>query len=200
MILYYFPPAASIAPLIAALELKLDIALEYVDPLTKKIKSGVDLVTISPKNLVPVIKLDNGQVLTETSVMLLYITDLKPEAGLNAAAGTERYYRIAEWMSYFSSEIHKFYTMLFWDVDDSVKAEVARRILQKFDVIEAALADKEYLVGEYYSIADIYLYAIIRGLHLIEVDMALYPRVASFKERIEARPAVKQALQRHGVD
>ena len=74
---------------------------------------------------------------------------------------------------------------------------MARRILQKFDFIEAALADKDYLVSNRYSIADLYLYAVIRGLHLIEVDMALYPRVAAFKVHIEGRPAVVEALERH---
>lgn len=200
MLLYYFPPAASIAPLIAALELELDIALEYVDPLTKKTQSGVDLLAISPKGLVPVITLDNGEILTETSVILSYIADLKPEGGLNAAAGTRDRYRIAEWMSYFASEVHKLYTLLFWDIDDLAKEQVARRILQKFDFIETALEGNEYLVADRYSIADIYLYAVIRGLHLIEVDMALYPCVASFKERLENRPSVRQALRRHSVD
>ena len=200
MKLYYFPPAASIAPLIAALELDLDITLELVDLETKTTKSGADLFTINAKGLLPVMKLDNGEVLTETSVMLSYIADLKPRAHLNAAAGTSEYFRIAEWMCYFASEVHKLFTMLFWDVDNSVKKLFEQRILQKFDFIETALEGKHYLVADRYSIADIYLYAVIRGLHLIEVDMALYPKVAAFKARIEKRPAVINALERHSID
>ncbi len=199
MKLYYCPPAVSIAPLIAALELGLSIALEYVDLESKKTKSGEDLFTINPKGLVPVLKLDNGKRLTETSAILQYIAGLKPESGLSAVVGTPDYYRIMEWMAYFASEIHKLFTLLFWEIDDRAKKEVARRILQKFDFIEAALADKDYLVSNRYSIADLYLYAVIRGLHLIEVDMALYPRVAAFKVRIEGRPAVVEALERHSM-
>lgn len=199
MKLYYCPPAVSIAPLVAALELGLSIALEYVDLESKKTKSGEDLFTINPKGLVPVLKLDNGKRLTETPVILQYIAGLKPESGLSAVVGTPDYYRIMEWMAYFASEIHKLFTLLFWEIDDRAKKEVARRILQKFDFIEAALADKDYLVSNRYSIADLYLYAVIRGLHLIEVDMALYPRVAAFKVRIEGRPAVVEALERHSM-
>ena len=199
MKLYYCPPATSIAPLIAVLELGLEITLEYVDLETKITQSGVDLATVNPKGVLPVMILDDGEILTETSVILLYIADLKPAADLSAATGSRHYYRIIEWMVYFASEIHKLFTLLFWDIDDGAKTEVSRRILQKFDFIEAALADKEYLVADRYSIADMYLYAVIRGLHLIDVDMALYPRVAAFKERMEKRPAVIQALERHSV-
>ena len=199
MKLYYCPPAVSIAPLVAALELGLSRALEYVDLESKKTKSGEDLFTINPKGLVPVLKLDNGKRLTETPAILQYIAGLKPESGLSAVVGTPDYYRIMEWMAYFASEIHKLFTLLFWEIDDRAKKEVARRILQKFDFIEAALADKDYLVSNRYSIADLYLYAVIRGLHLIEVDMALYPRVAAFKVRIEGRPAVVEALERHSM-
>ena len=199
MKLYYCPPAVSIAPLIAALELGLDITLEYVDLETKTTKSGEDFFTVNPKGLVPVLELDNGEKLTETLVILQYIAGLKPNAGLNAAVATPDYYRMLEWMVYFASEIHKLFTLLFWEVDDGAKQEVARRILQKFDFIETALAGKDYLVSNRYSIADLYLYAVIRGLHLIDVDMATYPRVMAFKERMERRPAVVQALGRHSA-
>lgn len=201
MILYYFPPAASIAPLIVALELDIDITLEYVDLTTKRIRTGEPLQAVNPKDFIPVMKLDNGEILTETSVMMSYLADLKPEVGLNAKACSPDHYRIAEWMSFFASEIHKFYTILFWDIDERAKAEVARRILEKFDFIEAALKDKKYLVGGRYSIADIYLYAVIRGLHLIEdVDMTRIPNVAAFKTRIEQRPAVIKAEERHSKE
>ena len=199
MKLYYCPPAVSIAPLIAALELDIEITLEYVDLETRTTKSGADLLTVNPKGLVPVLELDNGEILTETLVMLQYIAALKPEAGLSATAATPDYYRMLEWMVYFASEVHKLFTLLFWEVEDGTRQEVARRILHKFDFIEAALAGKDYLVSNRYSIADLYLYAVIRGLHLIDVDMATYPRVTAFKERMESRPAVMQALGRHSV-
>src|SRR5262245_63601544 len=88
MKLYYAPAACSLSPHIVARELGIDIDLEKIDNRTKRTASGADYLTINPKGYVPAIELDDGQVLTEGPVLVQYLADQKPEAGLVPPAGT----------------------------------------------------------------------------------------------------------------
>jgi glutathione S-transferase len=49
---------------------------------------GGDLLALNPKGIVPVLQLDDGKLLAEATVILLYLADHGPGAGLALAAGT----------------------------------------------------------------------------------------------------------------
>ncbi|MBL4630544.1 MAG: glutathione S-transferase family protein [Paraglaciecola sp.] len=199
MKLFYSPHMASAGPLIAAVESNISIELVSVDIESGKTIDGLKFNSISEKACIPVLERDDGSVLTETSAILLYIASLNGNSSLNNEHNSEAYFRVNEWMSYFSSEIHKFYTLLFWDIDLKAKREVSRRILEKFKFVEKALEGKEFLVGNKFSLADIYLYIVIRGVGLINFDATKFPNVSNFKARFESRPTVQEALARHCV-
>lgn len=59
-----------------------------IDLATGKTADGNAFADINPKGYVPVLQLDDGQVLTENQVILQYLADQKPEAGLVPIAGT----------------------------------------------------------------------------------------------------------------
>jgi glutathione S-transferase len=112
-------------------------------------------------------------------------------------AGSAEYYEVLEWLSYFGSEMHKFFTLLFWSECPEIKAPVTTRLLVKFDFLENQIGDN-YLVSGQYSLADIYFYIIARALPLVGKSVADYPKIAKLAALIESRPAVKAALHRHG--
>ena len=197
MKLYYFPPMTSIAPLIAAEELGIELALERVDPEDWVTETGAPFEAVSAKRCMPVLELDDASILTETSVILTYIADLKPQAGLIADHGTIARYRTYEWMSYFSSEIHKFYTLLFWDIGQNAISQIGDRIWSRFSLVNDALSGADFLVDDRYSVADLYLFAVLRGLHLLDVDLENYPHLFDFKTRMLERETVAAALDRH---
>lgn len=107
MKLYYSRGACSLAVHIALYEAGLSFQTERVDSKTKVMESGGDFRTINPRGYVPVLVLDNGEQLTEAGVLLQYVADLKPAAGLAPPAGTMPRYRLMEWLTYISSELHK---------------------------------------------------------------------------------------------
>lgn len=202
MKLHYFPPMASLAVLIAARELDIPVELVRYDPQTGLTGDGRRLAELSAKACIPVVERDDGSVLTETPVILAWLAARDPDLRLYAPQGSEEQLRIAEWLAYFSSEQHKFFSMLFWPLAAEAKAEIIRKLVQRFEPVEQALADQNYLMGARYTIADIYLLIIVRGMHLVPTfDLeASFPRLAAFKRRLEARPQIVAAMAAHGLD
>ena len=113
MKLYYSRGACSLAPHIALYETGLPFTVARTDTKTKLLEDGSDFRAISPNGYVPVLELDSGERLTEAGVVLQYIADQKPASGLIPAFGTLQRYRVMEWLTFISSEVHKGYSPLF---------------------------------------------------------------------------------------
>ncbi|MDN8820351.1 hypothetical protein Q0N24_14070, partial [Staphylococcus aureus] len=86
---------------------------------------------------------------------LQYIADRKPELGLAPQPGDPDRYRLQEGLSFIGTEIHKgFLFPTFWYKDDASLAKPRARIGQTLSVPSAHLADREFLVGERFTVAD----------------------------------------------
>ena len=95
MKLYYTPGACSLASHIVLCECGLPYTLKRVDLRNKTIADGRDFLTINPLGYVPVLELNNGEILTEGTAILYYLADLVPSAGLVPPAGEVARYRLA---------------------------------------------------------------------------------------------------------
>ena len=195
MKLYYSPGACSLSPHIALREAGLAFDAETVDLSSKKTKSGADYRAINPKGAVPALQLDNGQVLTEGSAIVQYIADQKPAAKLAPAAGSLERYRLQEWLNYIASEIHKGFSPLFNPkATDEWKQLIKNQLAAKFDYLSKQLQGKDYLMGAF-SVADGYLFTILGWTKHFDIDLAKWPVLAQYYERVAARPAVKATLE-----
>jgi glutathione S-transferase len=105
MELYFTAGTCSLAPYIALREAGLTFDLEQVDLAAKKTKNGEDYAKVNPKGYVPALQLDDGQILTEASVVVQYIADQKPEANLMPRPGSLERYRVQEWLNFISAEL-----------------------------------------------------------------------------------------------
>ena len=113
MKLYYSPGACSQASHIVLHETGLEYDKEKVNIGEKTTESGGAFLDVNPKGQVPVLELDDGQILTEGSVIVQYLADKAPDAGLLPAAGTMERVRVQEWLSFVGSELHKPFDALF---------------------------------------------------------------------------------------
>jgi len=195
--LYFFPMACSLASRIALMEAGIEARYHLVNIWTKKlIENDSDFRAISPKGAVPVLELANGERLTESAAVLQYIADLKPEAGLTPPADHPDRYRLQEWLSFTGSEIHKaFLFPTFWYKGDAAKAAARERIGTSLSFAADHLSDRDYLVGDRFTIADALLAWALLLLRRAGVDVDDWPSLADYLARMRARPQVKAAIE-----
>lgn len=195
MKLYFSPQACSLAPHIVLRELQLPFELIRVDNRSKKTADGADFLAINPKGYVAALQLDNGQVLTEGPAILQYLADLKPQAGLAPANGTWERVRLQEGLNFISTEIHGGLGWLFSDAfADEVKGIFREKLFKRLRVLNQTLAQRDYLLGGSFGIADAYLFTVLRWTHGFAIDLQQWPALARFQARVGQRPAVQEAL------
>ena len=129
-----------------------------------------------------------------------YLADLRPEVGLLPPAGTLERFRVQEWLSFIGSELHKGLGALFNPaIGAEWKAAVLARVARRFDFVNAELEGRHYLTGSQYSVADAYLFTILRWTDFMHIDLSPWPALVALRQRVAARPAVRQALQVEGL-
>lgn len=147
--LYYSPGVCSLSPHIALREAGLPFELVKVDYATKQLPGGGDYRRLNPLGYVPLLELDDGQLLGEGPAIVQYIADLKPASGLAPAAGTLARYRLQEWLGFINSELHKAYSALFDPAHPAeLKATIREKIGQRLDRVVERLQGRPWLLGE----------------------------------------------------
>jgi glutathione S-transferase len=200
MKLYFSPGACSLAPHIALREIGAKFELEQVNNKEKKTKSGADFWEINPRGYVPVLEIDSGERITENPAILQYIGDLNPSSGIVPACGTMDRTRIQEWLNFVTSEIHKTFSPLFKDATPAeFKATSMESLAKRYAYLDKHLASHQYLHGEKFSAADIYLFVVSNWLKHFNIDMGQWPNVKAWWDRIAARPKVQEAMKAEGL-
>ncbi|NWE39495.1 glutathione transferase GstA [Pseudomonas yamanorum] len=195
MKLYFSPNACSLASHIVLRELALPFELIRVDNQKKLTADGDDFLQINPKGYVAALQLDNGEVLTEGAAILQYLADQVPAAGLVPVNGSWERVRLQEWLNFVSSEIHGGLGVLFKDaIPAEVKALFKATLFKRFAVLVQTLERQDYLLGAQYSVADAYLFVVLRWAAFFDIDLQQWPALAKFQQRIGERPAVIAAL------
>ncbi len=193
--LYFSPMACSLASRIALMEAGIEARYIFANIWDKTVEDGSDFRAISAKGAVPVLVKEDGERLTENAAVLQYIADLKPELALAPAPGHADRYRLQEWLSFVATEIHKgFLFPTFWYKDEAAKAAARGRIGQSVSVAATHLADRQYLVGDRFTVADAYLAWSLLLLRRGGVDVTAWPSLVDYLGRMQARPQVKAAI------
>jgi len=200
MKLYYAPGACSLSPHIALCEAGLPYELVTVDIQQKTTENEDDFFKINPYGYVPALELDNGELLIEGSAIVQYIADQVPDKKLAPITGSIERYRLQEWLSFISTELHKGLGVLFnpalpENARDFFKDNFANRL----NVLASKLADKPYLMGDDFTVVDAYLYTVLSWCPHVDFDLSLWPLLQAYQDRISARDAVQKALGEEGL-
>jgi glutathione S-transferase len=200
MKLYYSPGACSLSPHIVAREAGIALDLVKVDLKSRKLDDGSDYTRINGKGYVPALALEDGTLLTEGPAIVQYLADRRPESGLAPAKGAIERYRLQEWLSFLTSEIHKSFSPLFNPAAaEGWKQPAREHVARRFDWIAERLGPDAYLMGDRFTVADAYFFTLLNWCQWTGVDLARWPALATYHARVAARPKVQQALRAEGL-
>ena len=199
MKLIYIPGACSLAVHIALEKIGGPLELNAFDPATRKLSDGTDLSSISSKPYVPALVLSDGEVLTETSAILMSLDELYPAAELLPLDGAAKR-RVREWLLYISTELHKTFAPLFGpELPLDQTNEIREKIALRFDYIAAQLSHSDYLIGEQPYVCDAYLFVMLLWANAKEISLDHWPSLASFQQRMSDLKDVKSAMVAEGL-
>lgn len=198
MDLYYSPLACSISTRIAVYEAGAEdkVRLNRVNTKTQTTADGADYRQINPKGLVPSVRTAEGEVLTENAAVLQYLADSFPESGLAPPPGAADRYRLQQWLSFVGTELHKsvFNPLLSQKANEGAKAFAREGAHERLSYLNDHLTGRDYLLDGF-TVADAYLTAVLNWAQFVNIDLAPYPAIVAYRERVAARPAVARALK-----
>jgi GST-like protein len=181
----------------AALQL-LDIDYVLIEGATwAEPEARARVAPVNPMRQIPTLVLEDGQVMTESAAILIYLADLHPAARLAPAAHDPLRPVFLRWMVYVSSAIYS----LHWikpDVRrvgvplalrDTVVDAVHERIAYCWSVMDKQLAPAgPYLLGPQLTVLDLYVNVVSRFGPWRERFAESAPRMAALVERVDADP------------
>lgn len=199
MKLYYSKGACSLSVRILIHELNLTSEYEEVNLSTKKTISGQDFWKINPKGEVPVLVLDNGEILTENMAIHQFLAD-QEQASTIFPTDFKRY-RVIEWLSFVSTDLHKGFGPLFNpEVPEELKENLFKKIMQKkLAIVDQHLMESPYLVGDDYTLADGYMFVVLRWAIYFKLDFAKLPNIIRYFKTMKERKSVEQSLEEEGL-
>lgn len=194
MELYFSPLACSLASRIACYETGAPVTFTEVDTRAGRVLEGGSYAEVNPLGLVPTLRTDDGQLVTESAAVLQYLADKYPQAELAPREGLART-RLQQWLSFIGTELHKglFVPLLDERAPAAMKEYVLTKAPKLLGHVDRALAGREHLF-ERFSIADAYLIAVLNWSRATPVQLNQWPNAAVYLERMCQRPSVAKAL------
>lgn len=198
--LYYTPGTCSLASHIALEEAGATYKAQRID-FSKAEQTRPDYLAVNPKGRVPALVTERGT-LTETPAILTYVAQSFPAARLAPIDDPFEFARLQSFLSYLCSTVHVAHAHARrgarWADDpaahDAMKAKVPENMADCFSLIESLMFAGPFVMGETYTIADPYLFAIAGWLEGDGVDPSQFPRVLDHRNRMAERPAVARVL------
>jgi len=194
MELYFSPLACSMASRIALYEANGSATFRMVDTRAGRTEDGSDFSAINPMGQVPVLRTGQGDLLTENVVVLQWIADQYPDAGLSPddAAGQ---YRLRQWLSFIATELHKlvFIPLLDRTSNDGARAFARSKLDRRFGHLNAHLEGRDYLLDRF-SVADAYLVTVLNWAGFQAIELAPWPALRGYNDRVRERPQVARAM------
>jgi glutathione S-transferase len=194
MELYFAPLACSMATRIALYEAGARATFVQVDTRAKRVADGSDFLAVNPMGQVPVLRADDGELLTENPVVLQYVADQLPQSGLAPQGGMPRY-RLQQWLNFITSELHKlvFNPLLDPRSTDGAKAFARDKAAQRFGYLNDHLNGRDFLLDRF-TVADAYLVTVLNWAGFTGMDLAQWPAVQAYFQRMRERPSVARAM------
>jgi glutathione S-transferase len=198
--LYYATGTCALATYITLEEAGADYTAERLSFKDNQ-QNSPDYLKINPKGRVPALVTDRG-VLTETPALLQFIAQTHPQAGLLPPDDVFLLARANEFNSYLCSTVHVAHAHRMrgyrWADDEAAFESMRRKVPQTvgdcFELIEREMLRGPWVLGERFSVCDLYLFTLWQWLEADGVDPQRFPKAGELGRRLLADPVVAKVL------
>jgi glutathione S-transferase len=163
-----------------------------------------EYLAINPTGAVPAIRLDDGRVLAESNAILSFLAE------------GSRYYpddpfvraKIQQWMSFEADYVQATLGNLrYWILTGKRERRPTQLVqskrhgaLRALNILDTQLANRPFIVGDDYTIADISLFAYSHLAPDAEIPLSEYPHFASWVERVQQQPGFLDKTYPYSID
>jgi glutathione S-transferase len=166
------------------------------------------LLKLNPLGQVPTLILPSGEVMTESAAIAIYLCDIYPGTGLAPAPDSPQRPVYLKWLLYmattiYMSDLRAIYCERYTDDPngaEAVKASALKQRNRQWDILEAELGDKPYLLGGRFSVLDIYAVMLAAWNKDSREFLEKRPKLRALYERVRARPKLGPVFQRNGME
>jgi glutathione S-transferase len=200
--LYYARNTCALAPHLALEIARADYEAVRIDFQAVQQRSP-EFLRINPKARVPALVTERG-VLTEVPALLLFIAQRHPEAKLAPLDDPFALARAQAFNSYLCSTVHVAHAHRMrgyrWVEEsdtgalEAMKRRVPQTVGECFQLIEREMLEGPWVMGEQYTICDLYLFTLSQWLEADGVDIEKTPKVAALRRRMSADPVVRKII------
>jgi GST-like protein len=155
------------------------------------------VAAVNPLKQIPALVTPDGETITESAAILIWLADRYPAARLGPAIDDPARAQFLRWMTFIPASIYS----LFWvrdepsrlggddpEVQARIKAATADRILACWAMMESQISPGRYLLGDELTVLDLYVTVVSRwGPRRVRFYEAA-PRMAEVVKRVDADP------------
>lgn len=198
--LYYARNTCSLAAHIALEHTGADYEAVRID-FARNQQRSLDYLHLNPKGRVPILRTQRGS-LTETPAILLFLCQTFPHAMLAPLDDPFELARMNAFNSYLCSTVHVAHAHRArgsrWAIEPASLADMTKKVPENmtacFELIENEFLQGPWVLGEKYSVSDIYLFTLAQWLAADGVDINLFPKVAQHSLKMAQDPVVARVL------
>ena len=191
LVLHHAPQSRSSRIVWLLEELGADYRVKITDIPRPDGNGAPDAANPHPDKKVPAL-VDDGVIITESSAVVLYLTDKFPAAGIGPVVGDPDRGPYLSWLAYYAGVIEPVINLEFAGLGGN---EVMQRTFRDRAALDrrllAALEAGPYVLGKKFSGADILIASMGQFLRTM---LPAGPVVDAYLERCNARPALARAI------
>jgi len=179
------------------------IGLDYkvIEAVTWEGEAERDKVALAnPMSQIPALILPDGEILTESAAILIWLADAYPEARLGPRLDDPRRAQFLRWMTFIPAAIYS----MFWVRDEpsrlvgddaaaqeQIKQRTAERIAACWRIMDSQITPGHFLLGDKLSVLDLYVATASRWTPRRARFHVEAPRMAEIVRRVDALPALQ---------
>jgi glutathione S-transferase len=203
--LYHSPGTASMAVHLALLEIGAPYELRLID-FDSLGQKDPEYLRLNPNGVVPTLIVD-GTPVYECAALLLLLGERHPEVALAPAPGSAQRGLYLQWMLHLANTLQPAFRQWFYPADfgpiedeDTMREYARLRIEAVWDRFDAHLvANGPYVLGEQFSIADLYATMLMRWSRNMPKPADRWPALAALAQHVKSRPAWKRLYEIEGL-